>query len=47
MGKVCGDARGQVLNVAGGVIRDGVVETGGHARHRRGLEQREGLSVSL
>lgn len=47
MGEVYGDARGQVLNVAGSIIRDGIVETGGYSRNSRGLEQEEDFKVSL
>lgn len=33
MGKVCGDASGQILNITGSILRDGVIETGGHTRN--------------
>lgn len=45
MGKVYGDASGQILNVTGSILRDGVIETGGHSRNSRVLEQEE-FSVS-
>lgn len=45
MRKVHADAGGQILNVTGSIIRDSVVETGGHARNGCGLE-REGGSLS-
>lgn len=47
MGEVYSDARRQVLNVAGSITGDGVIETGGHPRNRRGLEQEEDFKVSL
>lgn len=47
MGEVYSDARRQVLNVAGSIIRDGVIETGGHPRNSRGLEQEEDFMISL
>lgn len=46
MGKVCGDASGQILNVTGSILRDGVIETGGYSRNGRVLEQEEEFSVS-
>ena len=47
MGEVYSDARRQVLNVAGSISRDGVIDTGGHPRNSRWLEQEEDFKVSL
>lgn len=41
MRKVYADASGRILNVTGSIIRDSVVETGGHARDGCGLEREE------
>lgn len=47
MGEITVMPVGLVLNVAGSITGDGVIETGGHPRNSRGLEQEEDVKVSL